>query len=47
VGTILELLIAETSLVSAEAVDVDARYRHEIALARLKVAVNAPLKAGE
>lgn len=47
VGTILELLIAETSLVSAEAVDVDARYRHEIALARLKVAVNAPLKGRE
>jgi outer membrane protein TolC len=47
VGTILELLIAETSLVSAEAVDVDARYRHETALARLKIAVNAPLKGSE
>jgi outer membrane protein TolC len=47
VGTILELLIAETSLVAAEAEDVQARYRHEIALAQLKIAVAAPLKGSE
>jgi outer membrane protein len=44
VGTILELLIAEASLVNAEAVAVQARYHHEISIATLERAVNAPLK---
>jgi len=43
VGTILELLVAETSLVNAEAVQVEARYRYATGLAALKRAVNAPL----
>ena len=43
VGTILELLIAETSLVDADAAQVQARYRYTTALAALQRAVNAPL----
>lgn len=43
VGTILELLVAETSLVNAEAVQVEARYRYATGLAALQRAVNAPL----
>jgi outer membrane protein TolC len=43
VGTILELLVAETSLVNAEAVQVEARYRYATRLAALQRAVNAPL----
>ena len=43
VATILELLVAETSLVNSEAVAVQSRYRHEIALASLERAVNGPL----
>lgn len=44
VATILELLTAETSLLNAEATAVTARYDHEIALATLRRAVNAPLR---
>jgi outer membrane protein TolC len=44
VGTILELLIAETSLVNAEAVQVQSRYGYNVALATLKRAVGAALE---
>ena len=44
VATILELLVAETSLIEAEGAAIQARYQREIALTQLKVAVNAPLK---
>ncbi len=43
IGTILELLVAETSLVNADAVQVQARYRYATSLAALQTAVNAPL----
>jgi outer membrane protein TolC len=43
VATILELLIAENSLLSSEASAVTARYDHEVAIATLKKAVNGPL----
>lgn len=43
VATILELLTAENSLLSAESSFVTSRYDHEIALASLHRAVNAPL----
>ncbi|MFI5361994.1 MAG: TolC family protein [Elusimicrobiota bacterium] len=43
IGTILELLVAETSLVNADAVQVQSRYRYATALAALQTAVNAPL----
>ena len=46
VGTILELLVAETSLVTADAVQVQARYRYATSLAALQTAVNAPLIEG-
>ena len=46
VGTILELLVAETSLVNADAVQVQARYRYATSLAALQRAVNAPLVEG-
>ncbi len=46
VGTILELLVAETSLVNADAVQVQARYRYATSLAALQTAVNAPLIEG-
>jgi outer membrane protein TolC len=45
-GTILELLIAEASVADADSVLVQARYRHAVALATLKRAVNAPLVGG-
>jgi outer membrane protein len=44
VATILELLVAEASLVEAEGASIQARYQREIALTQLKEAVNAPLK---
>lgn len=44
VATILELLTAEDSLLSAEATAVTTRFDHEIALATLRNAVNTPLK---
>ena len=43
IGTILELLVAETSLVDADAGQVQARYRYATSLAALQTAVNAPL----
>ena len=43
IGTILELLVAETSLVNADAVQVQARYRYATSFAALQRAVNAPL----
>ena len=43
VATILELLIAENSLLNAEATAVTAHFDHELALASLKQAVNGPL----
>jgi outer membrane protein len=43
VATILELLTAEGSLLSAEATAVTARYDHAIAVATLRRVVNAPL----
>ena len=43
VATILELLTAEGALLSAEAIEVTARYDHEIALGTLRRVVNAPL----
>jgi outer membrane protein TolC len=46
VGTILELLVAESSLVNADAVQVQARYRYATSLAALQRAVNAPLAEG-
>ncbi len=46
VGTILELLIAESSLTDAQAVEVQAKFRHATALAALQRAVNAPLTEG-
>jgi outer membrane protein TolC len=47
IGTILELLVAETSLVNADAVQVQARYRYATSLAALQTAVNAPLIEGQ
>ena len=47
VATILELLTAESSLLNSEAVAVTARYDHEISLATLRKAVNAPLKSDQ
>jgi outer membrane protein TolC len=47
IGTILELLVAETSLVNADAVQVQARYRYATSLAALQTAVNAPLTEGQ
>jgi OMF family outer membrane factor len=47
VGTILELLVAETSLVTADAVQVQAHYRYATSLAALQTAVNAPLSLGQ
>ncbi len=44
VATFLELLVADTSLLSAQAEDVKARYQREIALASLQRAVNGPLE---
>jgi outer membrane protein len=44
VSTILELLIAEDSLLTSQAAAVTARFDHEIALATLRQTVNAPLK---
>jgi outer membrane protein TolC len=43
VSTILELLIANGSLVDAQATAIQAKYGREIALDQLKTAVNAPL----
>jgi outer membrane protein len=43
VATILELLVANGSLISAEASAIQARYQKAIALEQLKTAVNAPL----
>lgn len=43
VGTILELLVAESSLVDAEAVNVQAHYRYATAVGALEQAVNVPL----
>ena len=45
VATILELLTAESALLNSEAIAVTARYDHEISLATLRKAVNAPLKS--
>ena len=47
IGTILELLVAETSLVNADAVQVQARYRYATSLSALQTAVNAPLIEGQ
>ncbi|MGZ6331352.1 MAG: TolC family protein [Bdellovibrionota bacterium] len=49
VSTILELLVADTSLVNAEASAIQARYEHAISLAQLKVAVGGSFseKKGE
>lgn len=44
VATFLELLVAETSLLDAQAGDVQARYQYEIGLASLENAVNLPMK---
>ena len=44
VATFLELLVADTSLLSAQAENVQARYQREIALASLRRAVNGPLE---
>jgi outer membrane protein TolC len=44
VATFLELITADTSLLSAEAVSVEAAYQYQIAIATLKMAVNAPLE---
>jgi outer membrane protein TolC len=43
VATILELLVANTSLVEEEASAIEAKYEREIAIKQLKNAVNAPL----
>jgi outer membrane protein len=43
VATILELLVANGSLISAEATAIQARYEKAIALEQLKTAVNGPL----
>jgi outer membrane protein len=43
VATFLELLVAETSLLDAQAVNVAARYQYENSLATLKQSVNAPI----
>ncbi len=43
VGTILELLIAETSMVDSQAIQIQAKYGYSISLATLETAVNAPL----
>jgi len=43
VATILELLVANGSLVGAEATAIQAKYERTISVERLKIAVNAPL----
>jgi len=43
VATILELLVANGSLISAEASAIQAKYQRAVALEQLKTAVNAPL----
>lgn len=45
VATILELLVAQNALVSAEAFNIDARAQHEIAVASLRTAVGGTLPA--
>jgi outer membrane protein TolC len=44
VATILELLVANGSLVDAEASAIQAKYERDISLEQLKTAVNAPLR---
>jgi TolC family type I secretion outer membrane protein len=43
VATILELLVAESSLIESEGAAIQAKYQRQIALAQLRKAVNAPL----
>jgi outer membrane protein TolC len=44
VATFLELITADTSLLSSQAVAVQAQYQYEIAIATMQKAVNAPLE---